>query len=81
MLLFKFCLHWRKGRQKMDANRAYHLTLVMSVIAKHCLKYPSKVSGSKSPFRYTEKNLVHPKALYFNEQPTRNIEARAESIS
>lgn len=42
MLLFKFCLHWRKGRQKMDANRAYHLTLVMSVRAKHCLKYPSK---------------------------------------
>lgn len=37
---------------------------------RHCLKYPSKVSVSKSPFRYTERNLVHPKGLYFNEKPT-----------
>lgn len=25
---------------------------------------------SKSPFRCTERNLVHPKGLYFHEQPT-----------
>lgn len=65
------CRNEREGRSNaMDGNSKGHCVCCSVDDPKDCLKYPSKVSVSKSPFGYMERNLLHPKGLYFNKQPT-----------
>lgn len=52
----------------MDGNSKGRCVCCSVDDPKHCLKYPSKVCV-QIPFQ-VHRNLVHPKGLYSNEQPT-----------